>query len=196
MRMIEKIVRRFIDCRSGTPALEFALIAPLFFATVLVTFDLGRALYDYNKLSAAVSLGARSIVIDGPNDEDAITALIKSRFSDSAADRVTVTYSEEILASQIFKKIDAQYEFRSLVKFGPWVDGATLAVERSSRAGDCLDPIYVVTPVYTECQNLTSLTTASAQVIDKGTDSGDSGDPVLIDPDPVPDPDPTPILLQ
>jgi len=161
-----KAAKRFLSCEVGTPALEFAIIAPLFFATVMITFDLGRALYAYNKVSAAVSLGARTITIDGPDDEAAISNAILSRFDDEELGDITITMTEQFMASQIFKTIKVEYEFHSLIDYGPMINDVTLTVSRFSRAGDCTDAINVATSVYSACQSLGL--PGGASVIDKG----------------------------
>lgn len=173
MRLARDVAKMLIRCRSGTTALEFAIIAPLFFATIMITFDLGRGLYAYNHVAGAVSLGARVITIDGANDETGIEAAIRSKFDDAEQGLVNVDMTEEYMSTQIFKKITVQYDFSPLIDYGPLVGGVTFTVTRSARAGDCTDAIEVATAVYNACQSLGLSNTA---VIDKGG----ATDPVLL----------------
>ena len=57
-------VSRFYKDKKGSPALEFALIAPLFFAAVFGAMELGRGMYERNRFSAAAAIATRTLAMD------------------------------------------------------------------------------------------------------------------------------------
>jgi Flp pilus assembly protein TadG len=51
--------------RRGVAAVEFALVAPIFFLTVMAMFDFGRAIMVQQVVTNAARAGARQAVLDG-----------------------------------------------------------------------------------------------------------------------------------
>ena len=55
--------KRFIRSTSGTSAVEFALVLPLFLVLLLGTIDAGRFLWQYNEAEKATQVGARVAIV-------------------------------------------------------------------------------------------------------------------------------------
>lgn len=104
--------------RRGSPALEFALIAPLFFAAVFGTFELGRALYERNRVSSAAAIAMRTISLDRTASDTTIENAIKAKLNGVDPTDLTITITPVTIADQSFKKIEITYKFDLLVKFG------------------------------------------------------------------------------
>lgn len=124
----------FSKGESGATAVEFALVSPLIFASVLGTFEIGRSLYAQNHLSAACAAGARAVTLNGADDTAAIEAAIRAKFDDSQQSDLTVVLTNETISGMTFKKIEATYEHDFLVKFGHQLSGFTLTASRYAPA--------------------------------------------------------------
>jgi Flp pilus assembly protein TadG len=55
--------KRLIRSTSGTSAVEFALVLPLFLILLLGTIDAGRFLWEYNEAEKATQVGARVAIV-------------------------------------------------------------------------------------------------------------------------------------
>lgn len=130
MFTFKRLTRRLVRDERGAAALEFALIAPMFFAAVLGTFEVGRALYERNRLSAACSLGVREMVLKGDADEAAIEAAIRSRYSVAERTRLVVTLDDESIDGIAFKKIEARFTHSPLVRIEPLLSSYVLESTR------------------------------------------------------------------
>jgi len=67
--MLMRFVSRLACIRDirGTSAVEFALIAPMFFLAMFGTIDFGRAMWAYSTIESAATEGARYAAIRGSN---------------------------------------------------------------------------------------------------------------------------------
>ncbi|MBM3521791.1 MAG: hypothetical protein FJX57_02445 [Alphaproteobacteria bacterium] len=63
-------IRRLLRDRRGGPALEFALMAPVFFGTLLVAFEILYAIAAKSVLDTALDDSSRSAVTGGANPTD------------------------------------------------------------------------------------------------------------------------------
>lgn len=116
--------------RSGAQAVEFAIIAPILFAFIFGVFEIGRVMYEQNRVAGAASAGVRAVTLYGASDESAITAAINARLPYTA----TVTYQTVMMGTQPFKKIDVSYDFDFLIKLTPAWSGVTLSTTRYAPA--------------------------------------------------------------
>ena len=117
MRIFSQLNRLKKDIK-GTPALEFALIAPLFFATLFATFELGRALYERNRMAGSLAVATRTIFQDSTVTNDAIIATVEAALSNLDSNDLTVTVSDTTISDQAFKEINVSYAFEFLINFG------------------------------------------------------------------------------
>lgn len=67
--MLTRLLPRLAWLRDirGTSALEFALVAPIFFLAMFGTVDFGRAMWAYSTIESAATEGARYAAIRGSN---------------------------------------------------------------------------------------------------------------------------------
>ncbi len=84
--MLKRLMKRLriLKDRSGTAAVEFAFVAPVFFFIVLGTMDLGRAMMISSTIEHVASDGARYAAVRGaekefPATEDEVKAYVRSK---------------------------------------------------------------------------------------------------------------------
>jgi len=103
----------------GTSALEFALIAPIFFLAMFGTIDFGRAMWVYNTIENAATEGARYAAIRGSNklfpaSESQVKTFVASRAYSLDVDTsdVTVTWApNNDPGSQVSVQVDYDFSF-------------------------------------------------------------------------------------
>lgn len=127
---MRRATARFFANNLGAAALEFALVAPLLFASVLGAFETGRVIYQQNHLAAAVAAGARAVTLNGAADETAIRNAILAKYADPEKANVVISLSDETISGQQFKKISVAYDHSLLVKYGTGFSGFTLTATR------------------------------------------------------------------
>lgn len=122
--------RSLFHSRDGAAAVEFAIIAPVLFAFMFGVFEVGRVMYEQNRVAAAAAAGARAVTVYGADDESAIESAINSKLP-YAAD---IAFEDVILGSQEFKKIVITYDFDFLIKFSKDWSGVTISATRYAPA--------------------------------------------------------------
>jgi Flp pilus assembly protein TadG len=70
MRTIRLCLRRFQRDQRGTAAIEFGIIAPVFFAMLLGIVDIGRYMWTLNTIQYALDDGLRAGVVKQTEPED------------------------------------------------------------------------------------------------------------------------------
>lgn len=125
-----KTLQKLKSDRRGSPALEFALISPLFFATVLGTFEIGRALHERNKVAGSVAAASRVVAMNSGSTTADIEAAVLGELAALDANKVTVAVTDTNVAGVDFKKIVVSYSFDLLVNFGSHLSGFTLEATR------------------------------------------------------------------
>lgn len=126
----EGIIRSFARGQSGAQAVEFAIIVPVLFAFLFGIFEIGRLMYEQNRIAAAAAAGARAVAIYGADDTSRIQAAINAKLPYSA----TITLSDTTFGTQPFKKIDITYNFSFLIKFQHNWSGVTITATRYAPA--------------------------------------------------------------
>jgi Flp pilus assembly protein TadG len=127
-------MKRLLSDSRGATAIEFAIICPLIFATVLGTLESGRALYERNKLSAACLAGVRAVAVHGAEDDDAIRNAIESRFSENELDNLEIEILDETIDGAAFKKLELTYDHSLIIKLGHHVGELQFVVTRYAPA--------------------------------------------------------------
>ena len=120
----------------GSPALEFALIAPLFFAAVFGTFEIGRALYERNRISSAAAIAMRTVALDNDATDVTIENAIKAKLNNLDVTKLTINLCNETVATQVFKKVNISYDHKLLVNAGTHFSGFTLQATRFAPAAN------------------------------------------------------------
>jgi Flp pilus assembly protein TadG len=119
------MMRAFGRDRSGAQAVEFAIIAPVLFAFMFGVFEMGRVMYEQNRVAGAAAVGVRAVTLYG-DDEEAITDAINAKLPYAAE----VDFEDVTFGSQDFKKIDVVYDFDFLIKFTDAWSGVTITATR------------------------------------------------------------------
>jgi Flp pilus assembly protein TadG len=89
---LEKTCRRCRRNRQGAAAVEFAIVAPLFFLLVFGMLEFGRAIMVQQVLTNAAREGARIAVLDSPNPtHDQVVNTVTSYMQNSGISGINVT---------------------------------------------------------------------------------------------------------
>lgn len=123
-------MRGFARNLSGAQAVEFAIIAPILFAFIFGIFEIGRLMYEQNRIAAAAAAGARAVTLYGGADVTHIEAAINAKLPYTA----TITLTDTTMGTQPFKKIDITYDFDFLIKFSHTWNGVTITATRYAPA--------------------------------------------------------------
>ena len=94
---VEKLCRRCRSKRKGVAAVEFAVVAPLFFLLVFGMIEFGRAVMVQQIITNASREGARLAVLDGSTGTEVKTSVVnylQKAAITVTADKVTVTPTE------------------------------------------------------------------------------------------------------
>lgn len=76
MSAIRRNLRRFGRDQRGVAAIEFGMIAPIFFAMLIGLMDIGRYMWTLNTMQYAIDQAVRAGVVQQMTDED-VTDLVK-----------------------------------------------------------------------------------------------------------------------
>lgn len=77
MQAIRRCLSRFGRDQRGTAAIEFGMIAPVFFALLIGIVDVGRYMWTLNTMQYAIDQAVRTGVVQQLSTED-VTDLVKS----------------------------------------------------------------------------------------------------------------------
>lgn len=124
----------FLRLRDGANAVEFAIIFPLIIATFLGTFEIGRMLYQQNRLAAAAEVGVRAVSMYGANGNTQVEAAIRSKLTDIPPSAVIVAVTNQTMGPTTFKRIELQYQYNFIIKFKAGWNGVTLRATRYAPA--------------------------------------------------------------
>lgn len=90
-------------CRNGVAAIEFALVAPVFFLLVFAVVELGRMMMIQQSLTNAAREGCRKAVLATTTDSSAVDAAVRqylqSVLSNTSSDEVRVTVPSNMAAA-------------------------------------------------------------------------------------------------
>ena len=115
MRILSSLFRRFGRNEDGGPALEFAIIAPVFIAVSLGVISVGYAFQVRNEMAHAADAGIRQVLMDPTiTDADLVTA-IRDTFAESDPDNLSVTLTELTIDGVDYRSIALSYPFTRVV---------------------------------------------------------------------------------
>jgi Flp pilus assembly protein TadG len=80
----ESALRNFAKNISGVAAIEFAFVAPLMAAALVLTFDVGMLTIQRTDMQSAVRAGAQYLM-DGGRDMDRMSAIVNASWSSKPA---------------------------------------------------------------------------------------------------------------
>jgi Flp pilus assembly protein TadG len=123
MRSVCRFLRRIRADRSGTAAIEFSIVAPVFFAMVLGIIDVGRYMWTFNTMQYAVDDAIRAGVVQDLAPED-VEARVKEALAHLSAGGLTV----EALPSSSSLEVTAQATYAFLFPISAFVDSTTISL--------------------------------------------------------------------
>jgi Flp pilus assembly protein TadG len=127
-------LRGFLKQRDGAQAVEFAIIFPLIIATMLGTFEIGRMLYQRNRIAAATEEGVRAVSMYGASGNSAVESAIRGKLPEIPTASLTVNVTDQTMGTAAFKKIVVSYQFNFLIKFKAGWNGVTITATRYAPA--------------------------------------------------------------
>lgn len=125
-----KAFRKFISDRSGTAALEFALIGPPFILLLFGLVEFGRGLHIRNGVNAAADHAQRIIVIEPSASADLLENEVRSRFIAGQPDRLVASFTSESVSGVEYRLVSLEYSMQLLL---PAPLGRTITVGSTRR---------------------------------------------------------------
>ena len=124
------IMRSFRKNKSGTTAVEFAIVAPIILALMFWFFDIAFSLYVRNSFTHAVNTAARDVYLDPDSTDEELETVLSGKLSRFGGG-VTVNSTTETVGSIDYHIITAamQYHFKS-----PPLSGAPITLTAVGRA--------------------------------------------------------------
>jgi Flp pilus assembly protein TadG len=129
MRKLSSLFRRFGRNEDGGPAIEFAIIAPVFITVCLGVISLGYAFQVRNEMAHAADAGIRKVMMDPAITDADLETAIKDAFQEADPDNLTITLTDLTIDSVDYRSIALSYPFTRIVIPG-LPDNMTLAMSR------------------------------------------------------------------
>lgn len=123
MRSILRYLSRVNRDQSGTAAIEFGLVAPVFFALVLGIIDVGRYMWTLNTMQYAIDDAIRAGVVQQMTPED-VEARVKETLAHISAGGLTV----EALPTSSTLEVTAQATYAFLFPISSFVPSTTISL--------------------------------------------------------------------
>lgn len=123
MRSILRYLSRVNRDQSGTAAIEFGLVAPVFFALVLGIIDVGRYMWTLNTMQYAIDDAIRAGVVQQMTPED-VEARVKETLAHLSAGGLTV----EALPTSSTLEVTAQATYAFLFPISSFVPSTTISL--------------------------------------------------------------------
>ena len=86
-----RIVRRFGRCRSGSTAIEFAIVGLLMVLMAFAVIDFGRALYVRHQVAYASDVASRMLLMNPGASSGAVESAVRAAFAGPDPERLQVT---------------------------------------------------------------------------------------------------------
>ena len=129
MRKLSRLFKRFARNEDGSPAIEFAIVAPVFVSVCLGVISLGYAFQVRNEMAHAADSGIRQVLMDPAITDQDLETAIKNAFPESDPDNLTVALTETTIDGIEYRSIALSYPFTRIVIPG-LSDNMTLALSR------------------------------------------------------------------
>jgi Flp pilus assembly protein TadG len=123
MRSVCRCLSRISRDQGGTAAVEFALVAPAFFALVLGIVDVGRYMWTLNTMQYAIDDAVRAGVVQQMEPED-VEARVTQTLAHLSAGGLTV----EALPSSSTLEVTAQATYAFLFPISSFVETTTISL--------------------------------------------------------------------
>ena len=105
-------LRLFRLCRDqrGAVAVEFAMIAPIFFGLLVGIIDVGRYMWTLNTIQYAIDQGVRAGVVQQLSTDD-VTDLVKTSLTGLDASAIDVDVTDEAASLSVAAETDYTFLF-------------------------------------------------------------------------------------
>ena len=123
MRSVRRCLSGITRDQNGTAAIEFSLIAPVFFALVLGIIDVGRYMWTLNTMQYAIDDAVRAGVVQQMTPED-VEARVTKTLAHLSAGALTV----EALPTSSTLKVTAQATYAFLFPISSFVETTTISL--------------------------------------------------------------------
>ena len=129
MAKLSDLFRRLARDEDGGPAIEFAIIAPVFITVALGVLSVGYAFQVRNEMAHAVDAGIRQVMMDPAISDDDLKDAIRDTFSESDPNNLTITLTDLTIGGIDYRSIALSYPFTRIVIPG-LPDNMQLALSR------------------------------------------------------------------
>ena len=113
------ILSRFRRCRSGTAAIEFAIVGLVFIMLCIGVIEFGRALNVRSDMARAVDVAERSILLNKDATEAAIATSLSEAFDRGDRSLLTVAAPVEVVLGKSYRRIQATYPMQLILVGAP-----------------------------------------------------------------------------
>ena len=107
-------MRRGLSClrrdQRGAVAVEFAMIAPIFFGLLIGIIDVGRYMWTLNTIQYAIDQGVRAGVVQQLSDQD-VTDLVKNSLAGLKAGAIDVDVTDNSASLSVAAATDYAFLF-------------------------------------------------------------------------------------
>ena len=94
----------------GVAAIEFAMIAPIFFGLLIGIIDVGRYMWTLNTIQYAIDQGVRAGVVQQLSTED-VTSLVKNSLTGLNASTIAVDVTDDAASLTVAAATDYAFLF-------------------------------------------------------------------------------------
>ncbi len=116
--------RRFIGDRSGSAALEFAMLGPLFLIFIIGFFQVAWAMYSASSVRYALHNSARALVLNPAMSQSDFETLVKSAVTPLTAQDVSVTLTKTTPNAGLqLSQATATYSYQIVIPLLPTYNG-------------------------------------------------------------------------
>ncbi len=123
MRALRRRLSRLRRDQRGVAAIEFAMIAPIFFGLLVGIIDVGRYMWTLNTIQYAIDQGVRAGVVQQLSTED-VTGLVKNALAGLDAGAVEVDVTDD--AASLSVAAATNYAF--LFPISMFTSGTTISL--------------------------------------------------------------------
>ena len=123
MIAVRRRFRRLRRDQRGVVAVEFAMIAPIFFSLLIGIIDVGRYMWTLNTIQYAIDQGVRAGVVQQLPTED-VTDLVKGSLAGLDAGTIDVDVTDDAASLSVA----AQTDYTFLFPISMFMSGTTISL--------------------------------------------------------------------
>jgi Flp pilus assembly protein TadG len=110
MLAARRLLSRLQRDQRGVAAVEFSMIAPIFFGLLVGIIDVGRYMWTLNTIQYAIDQGARAGVVQQLSTDD-VTSLVKGSLAGLQAATIEVDVVDDAASLSVAAKTDYAFLF-------------------------------------------------------------------------------------